>query len=450
MTISRRIARVSELDRVLQEDSGLSDTRLHQRERSINAELQLADTSDEVLALAWYQQRFSHPLSDSGYQQMPVWAVIISALGGFLLMAGLLNYTGDLPVNIFYVLAAFVGLQLLLMLLQILVLYTGASVPSILWPLLSRLMGKGKKYGLPPVLLASVLFWLNQLGAFIFTLSAMLTLLLLISVQDIAFGWSTTLDVSALQLQSALQVFAVPWQWLWPAAVPGLETIEQTQVFRIDFSADSATPASLWGVWWQYLVMSIFCYTLIPRLFLLLWFRQRLLATIDSQYRSPPIVNLLYRLRTPVVHTGEQVLGQQNPESDTTEGTNQKVHTAEILLFWACEQTVANQALEKNPELAGIRYFMAGGKCTVEEDAAIRAMLVAEKGNLLVLTPGWEPPREELRDFLLPLTNNVVAVMLLPLPNDQERIDSSDFQSWQHFVSRLPGEVILQSPGVET
>ena len=50
---------------------------------------------------------------------------------------------------------------------------------------------------------------------------------------DLAFGWSTTLEIAPERVHRAVRAFARPWAWIWPAASPSLELVESTRFFRV-------------------------------------------------------------------------------------------------------------------------------------------------------------------------------------------------------------------------
>ena len=52
------------------------------------------------------------------------------------------------------------------------------------------------------------------------TLTAVLTALALVVFTDLAFGWSTTLDLDAASLHRVVEALSTPWRELIPAARP--------------------------------------------------------------------------------------------------------------------------------------------------------------------------------------------------------------------------------------
>ena len=446
MSIGKKLSQLLLVQKSLT-DEDLPDSQLHQRERSIAADISTYAKDDQDLVANWHLHRFGKPAADSGVEYLPVWAALAGFFGGCILMLGLLSYQGDLPVNIFLVLGLFVVLQVLLMLLQIVAVLTKSSPLSLLTPLLSRLPAKSPA-NVTALLNTRVLFWLNQWAALAFAVAAAMTLLILITFQDIAFGWSTTLDLATEPVHQVIAWLSSPWHRLWPEALPSYETVQATRFFRLDFEVIDEYPKVLWGGWWKFLLMAISCYVIVPRLLLLWWFRYRLIHFIDGQYQLPPIANLLFRLRNPVVHTGEQVREVDKPAfADRQSTVDELPQTARFVLFWACDDELVQAVQGRFPEIGRMQLHRAGGRQSILDDAAIREVLASASGRILLVTAGWEPPREELRDFLLPLANRLDGIALVALTLDSGVIADPEHTSWRHFLERLPGKPGLWSLG---
>lgn len=110
---------------------------------------------------------------------------------------------------------------------------------------------------------------------------------LLLLFTDLAFGWSSTLISDQYTIRQLTQMITLPWQWLWPAAVPDAALIDATRYVRVTPSAD----ASLAGDWWRFLMASLLCYNLLPRLLIrgLIALRLRRLRGQDLNVRAPQV-----------------------------------------------------------------------------------------------------------------------------------------------------------------
>lgn len=117
------------------------------------------------------------------------------------------------------------------------------------------------------------LFFCLQYFSLAFSVSALLALLSYIAMQDIGFGWSTTLSISPSSLNKFTELMAFPWAWIWSAAKPSLEVIQATQFFSADRFLSSASP--LGAGWWPFLCMSWLFYAVLPRIVLWLLARRK-------------------------------------------------------------------------------------------------------------------------------------------------------------------------------
>ena len=124
-------------------------------------------------------------------------------------------------------------------------------------------------------------FW-SQLFSVWFNIGVLAAVSYLISFSDLAFAWSTTLNLDSAGFHRALQALSWPWHSVLPDAVPSPELIEISRYYRLEdgsLGASGAAPAraAQLGGWWPFLLAAIVCYGLLPRLLTLLvsWLRFR-------------------------------------------------------------------------------------------------------------------------------------------------------------------------------
>jgi len=98
-----------------------------------------------------------------------------------------------------------------------------------------------------------------------FNLGALWGCLYLVLFTDLAFGWSTTLDIESSSLHELTRALSVPWAGWIREAVPSISLIEETRYFRLGGGTlpgasefDSVDPAILGG-WWPFATPSIAC-----------------------------------------------------------------------------------------------------------------------------------------------------------------------------------------------
>lgn len=226
--------------------------------------------------------------------------IAVAAFAGVLASGGLLRYDGIQPVNVFGFLFFLLGGQLLLLAasfaalilrpLGLLSLETGIIAPGIyrLWKQVAAGMQKGvlkqcsgetrlriaaffgslgKKHSRYRPLLAGLVAGLSQTFGVWFNIAAIASTLFLVSFSDRAFGWQSSLNLSAESVHRATRVVARPWSSFYPAGAPSVSQIEGSRIHLKDGIRSLANENLV--SWWPFLVCSLLVYGLLPRL--LLW-----------------------------------------------------------------------------------------------------------------------------------------------------------------------------------
>ncbi|HEA51186.1 DUF2868 domain-containing protein [Marinobacter antarcticus] len=365
---------------------------------------------------------------------------------GVLTMLGLLFYDGGQRINV-TVIVAFVGFQLLLALLTTVQSLVGWQP----WRGLLRRVGSNGgpdiSGRLQPVLMARA----AQVGGLCFAITGLITLLVMVVLQDLAFGWSTTLDTDASSYHRLVTAIASPWAWLWPAAAPDFVLVEATRFFRASAGQNGMNPAR-WGQWWPFVAMLWTTWALLPRLVL------SLLAGVLIRRKAahllaghPALRALMYRMETPALDTGNEHNDAADLPDTKTSLSLQPLPNARIVLRWAGAG---------DPELPDIistgknLITKAGGGMTLTDDRQTLneiATQLAQESCLCVLlfTRSWEPPTGELDDFLTSareLWPKGTHVALVPLANRVEQApDAHLVQQWLRFAARVGPEFVTVS-----
>ena len=142
----------------------------------------------------------------------------------------------------------------------------------------------------------------SQVAAVGFNIAVLATAVLLVTFTDLAFRWSTTLDVDPEAVTRIVQAIAWPWHAFVPSAVPSAELVEQSQFFRLD-SGGLASGRAL-TAWWPFTLLTIVTYGLLPRLVLLGVAVVRLRAAEGALLLDDPRVTALVdRMASPAVET---------------------------------------------------------------------------------------------------------------------------------------------------
>ncbi|MBR9870302.1 MAG: DUF2868 domain-containing protein [Gammaproteobacteria bacterium] len=436
-----------DVDNRFQRDRDQAPAFLHRRDRRFALDCEQQGISPTAEHWLDHMRRLSGPGSEeqTGRNVEKQWRRINSgfaaagAVFGVLTMAGLLFYDGGQRINI-TVLLAFVLLQLLLAL--------ATTAQSLMgwqpWRRLSkRLIPQSQASALmplQPILMARA----GHTGGVAFALTGLLTLFILLVIQDLAFGWSTTLDTAAASYHRLVQAIALPWSSLWPAAVPSQELIEATRFFRAAPASQGATPEK-WGNWWPFVVMLWITWVMLPRM-LLLGFSHWLTARKARQllHSHPGMQALLYRMETPTLDTGNQHNDASDLPDVRTQATASDLCNTRHLICWA---GAGEPELPQQLTMHDSQILKAGGRASLAEDDLVLATLAKDLAQetspaVILVTRSWEPPTGELHDFLeqaMEQWPEGSRVMLLPLANNaNERPKNHLIQPWLRFTERLP------------
>ncbi|MBE02025.1 DUF2868 domain-containing protein [uncultured Marinobacter sp.] len=435
-----------DFDQRAQRDGEQPPDVLHRRDRRFALDCQQRGVQPTLERWLTHQERLSGPGAAPASQRLlRRWRGITAgfagagAVLGIVAMAGLLFYDGSQRINVTVILA-FVLLQLALALATTLQAVIGWQP----WRWLGRRL---RLPDAPPVharLRPLFMARAAQAGGTAFALSALATLLILVVVEDLAFGWSSTLTLASDRYLALVRALASPWGWLWPQAVPTRELVEGTRFFRAGPGPEATDPA-LWGQWWPFVTLLWCTWVLLPRLSLLVfshwllrWRASGLLA------RHPARQALLRRMANPTIDSGHDQAGDgllPEPPAGRRPGP---VPASDLAIAWA---GAAEPRLPSALARLDGRYYRAGGRASLAEDDAVLAEVgtrldVAAPPPVLVLTRGWEPPTGELQDFLLAARAQwpgSARVVLVPLADPSEPAPGQRWLApWQRFAERLP------------
>lgn len=364
---------------------------------------------------------------------------LAGAVFGLVTMLGLLVYEGGQRINV-TVLMAFVLLQLVFALLT--------SAQAVLgwqpWrPLLRRFQDPRSSRALrqmQPLLMARA----AHLGGLCFATSGLLVLLVALVIQDLAFGWSTTLSTMPERFFALTSALAWPWKALWPAAVPDLALVEATRFYRTG-DAVAVVPPARWGDWWPFVMMLWLFYVVLPRAVLLVLTQLHIVARARQLLQVHPGWRALqYRMETPTLDTGNQHSDADDLPGDLTDATLVALPESAVTVVWG---SVAEGLL---PSLAGWEItpvFRAGGRETLESDRQVldevAGLLANDRNqNAILITRGWEPPTGELHDFIAaarerwPQSAHITVVPVAPAP--EAPLDRHQLPQWLRLQERAP------------
>jgi len=364
--------------------------------------------------------------------------IVFGLVFGFAAGWGFLSYLGHTPINSLYFFVAFLLPQWLFLVLTIAALLPGHGlglypplrlVGALLQRLyaaasrklmdrldgekrlrLSALAGHGRLFA---GRLGKVFFWLvaalTQSFACAANIGLLVAALLKITVTDLAFGWQSTLTVSAAKIFAAARMLSWPWSWLWPEGLgyPSLAQIEGSRIVLKEGIAHLQTENLV--SWWPFLLLCLLVYALLPRLFLWIfchWRGRRALAA--SLVRMPEGEELWQRLRGPLVttrglpDTDGGITVSISPASE--EGREKVAPDGPVLPALLAipeelqpglpQEALANCLARHGLQLAALRPLPAeyGARLAFPADVAEEITALAPMAALCILCESWLPP----------------------------------------------------------
>ncbi len=365
------------------------------------------------------------------------WVVfaVFGLLGAAVALA-VLQFTGDHPINVLVVLGVFVFLQWVNLLGTLIALVWSRSSPGFLghFPLsafirrlIVRMVGSedAGRFLARRSLYAGVERWVLfralQVGAVAFNLGAIATFIAAVSFTDLAFAWSTTLQVGAEGLQRFCEGLAAPWRLWLPDAVPTLDLVHATQYYRLDAAYVNAPAgarvqdAAVAGGWWPFLLMCLLVYGLLPRLALVVWGSVGMNRAFKKlRFDTPDEVEVIARLTHPrvrrvheedpgnVAPLGEGHLPLSRPQQFSSDQPVIAVRWREAEIP---PDELSTRLRERFGALVESPIASAGGHDHGEDEALLRRLEGSEQ-PVLVLAEPWNAPDKAFRRFVRTLREN--------------------------------------------
>jgi hypothetical protein len=406
--------------------------------------------------------------------------IVMAAAGsitGVVVALAAFAYDGSQPVNVVRLLALLVGVQLVLLALT-LVLLPG-RVPGLrhIQDLLMALNPGAWAVGVYAKLARAspdaarlfelhasrpaarrfvkwqLLYW-SQTAAVMFNLAALATAIMLVTFSDLAFGWSTTLEVDATAASRIVQAIASPWASFAPLAVPSPELVEQSQFFRLERAGIVAGSSRALGAWWPFTVLALVTYGLLPRLLLLALAAQRLrAATASLLLDDSRVTALLDRMASPAIETAAEHHDEAAlPDIGlATAGERPMAGNAQALIWEnSLSPHAARSYARRQLGFEVLDIAEAGAGRLTADRAALERLATDRAQTLIVFTPAWEPPLLELRDFLAELRQRVGAaasIVVAPVPDGPRAVTEVERATWQRAIAQLADPKIYVETG---
>ncbi len=486
------LADLINLQEQLNEDSSLSESARHRRDREIAKGFRGKSRDFKGQLRHWLDAVCAETAESKGDRAelarrlIGLALLVLGTLTGWGAAMALFDYDGTHPVNVVNILAIFVLAQLMLLLLFAFAILPGGLLrrvpgartlqgviglfnPGRLQPLLARLLAQRHREALSSglgwgkahhTLFGRVHRWLSvfwsQQFAVAFNLGALIGCAHLIIFSDLAFGWSTTLDVEGAVFHRVVSGLALPWASWFQEAVPSKELVEASKYFRfkqgvgVHAPEDLRMQAQFLGSWWSFLLACLLTYGLLPRLVTLALARWRLRAATNfALLHVPGAVQLLNRMNQALVETRAtepEVKARQAHVPRHRIGPQGLVGGPGYVVNWAglaMQKEVVQDLLWQQFAVEMKALLNAGGSASLGEDQKTIARLSKTPDNqpIVLLVKSWEPPLLEFLDFVQDLrsaigphrTLKVVPVGLA----DNASATPQDVEVWQNKVATL-------------
>jgi hypothetical protein len=403
----------------------------------------------------------------------------IGSITGVVVALAAFAYDGSQPVNVVRLLALLVGVQLVLLALTLLLLpgrlpglrhiqdllttlNPGAWAVGVYAKLARASPDAARLFELHAARPAArrfvkwqVLYW-SQTAAVMFNLAALATAILLVTFSDLAFGWSTTLDVDAGAVSRIVQAIAWPWAPFAPLAVPSPELVEQSQFFRLERAGIAAGSSRALGAWWPYTVFALVTYGLLPRLLLLALAAVRLRAATGALLlEDSRVTALLDRMASPAIETAaEQHEEAPRLEIGLATRADRPMTGSARALIWenSLPPDAARSYARRHLGLDVLDIAQAGAGHLTADRAALEQLATDQARTLVVFTPAWEPPLLELRDFLTDLRQRIgpaASIVVAPVPDGPRAVTEVERATWQRAIARLADPNLYLETGAE-
>ena len=382
--------------------------------------------------------------------------VLLSFVLGLFSGIGLLSYNGKEPVNLIYFLAMVVFLPLGTMTLSLFAMLRANRAKNLLVHIspaywmerLMQLFSKEREplfesFSFNPLVLNWMVIRRSQMLALAFSTGLLVALLGVVATRDVAFAWSTTLDLSDAQFHAFLNTIAFPWRSWLPSAVPSLDLVAQSHYFRLGgrLSEEMVSNAALLGTWWKFLAMATLFYAVILRLFFYLlatWGLKRALKkallTLDGarlllKDMNEPLITTHATHNEPDFSQGSTLYSRSLKKLETAYDRVQGWSIPKALLMTVCDTMKVS-----SPQCDEV-----GGNNTLDED---REIIDRSEGNVILFVKAWEPPTMDFVDHLVMLADKVDSVVVVPIGTLQSAFKPApkEVDVWVRKIAELNKE----------
>jgi hypothetical protein len=385
---------------------------------------------------------------------------LFSLILGFIAGLGLLSYSGHAPVNIIYYLLFSMLIPLLSMVISLISLLSSGTIfnaLSLFFPLhwvetIFNFFSFRDKVDIINNLFSNELKkWMFmsrlQLFSLLFSLGLLVALLVMVVSKDIAFSWSTTLNVTDMDFFKLLASIGFPWGHFLPSAIPSVELIEMSHYYRLgeNLNTQMIQNADKLGAWWKYLAMVTLFYAIFLRFLFWLATRYGYQKQLKKDFLElEGVERLLREFNTPFIST-ESPKEEKHLEI-VKESDEQVAHDVskvyESIIGWNFSK---DEILLVNDTqgISSSNIDTVGGKNSFSEDQKVAK---EASGEVILYVKSWEPPTMDFVDFLEELisNNSVQEIQIYPLGTIGRNYESDEreISIWKRKIQGLKSKKV--------
>ncbi len=428
-------------------------THILDRNRPVDQLLSWVESHQSRLKKPTFSETFSSYL-----YTVSLTLIVIASVVGILSGIALLSYNGHEPVNVVYFMAMVIFLPLLTMILALFSMFKTKSAQSVLvhispsyWmeKILTLFPGQTLKsldtLKINPLLANWIVIKRAQGIALFFSLGLLVSLLVVVITKDIAFAWSTTLQITPESFYSFVNAVAFPWRDWFPTAVPSLELIEQSQYFRLGdkLNEEMIANASKLGEWWKFLTFATLFYAIILRFFMLVIASFGLRYALKRSFLTLEGASTLLRdMNEPIISTHAttaEIMFVSSRENEIQTLCHLDA-SYDVLQGWAIPQSQL-RVMRDSMQIISPDLFEVGGGNSLQEDSEI---VSKSHGEVLLYVKAWEPPTMDFMDYLEELLQKADKVIIYPVgsANEGYNAESKFIDIWAKKLSLFKHEKV--------
>ena len=295
-----------------------------------------------------------------------------------------------------------------------------------------------------------------------FFLGSIIYFFFLLVFSDLAFGWSSTLNLSSNTAYQIVDTLSLPWKTYYPDATGSLELVKETRFFRLDNILNNHISPNEFGAWWDFLLLLMLVYGLMPRLFLFLISQIIFNRKLKKTHLSNPGINqLLWRLDAffPTIECDGQKDTSNVDRGDRSISkktlpivlTSLELPDRTVFVAWAFELKQAQlKTLSTIKDCHSANIVNAYTSLNFDVQKCFTFIKEQNPIAICIFVKAWEAPTEDIFDFINELLGDInpsVKIFLVPInPSSKDMLSPGlprNEQIWARKVKSLENSPVI-------